>query len=39
MSDLVIWGIMLIPLSGALSIAILIHDEMRARGRKQRMPR
>jgi hypothetical protein len=39
MRDIVLWMMLAIPASGILSVAILLRDEMRARGRDYRMPR
>jgi hypothetical protein len=39
MRDIVLWMMVTIPASGIPSIAILLRDEMQARGRDHRMPR
>jgi hypothetical protein len=39
MRDIVLWMMLAIPASGILSFAILLRDEIRARGRDHRIPR
>jgi hypothetical protein len=39
MKDVVLWAMLAIPASGIVSIAILLRDEIRARGHEHRIPR
>ncbi len=36
---LILWAMLIIPVSGVVSVIILVHDELRARGSNHRVPR